>query len=128
MRIVWSPVRLLLRVALSSSTYLFTSQRAAWLRSEGRPDQLSARGIDYLWRKTKQQATWEEWAYIHNITFHDLRHDFAHRARAAGWHLEEIAVYLGHQTNEGTPAIVTTARYTLPSRKQLKQKLKSLGG
>lgn len=103
----------------SESDFLFTSQRAAWLRSEGRSDQLSARGIDYLWRKTKQQASREEWAYIHGITFHDLRHDFAHRARAAGWHLEEIAVYLGHQTNEGTPAIVTTARYTLPSRKQV---------
>jgi site-specific recombinase XerD len=110
------------------SEFLFTSQRAAWLRRQGRPDQLSARGIDYLWRKTKQQATREEWAYIHDITFHDLRHDFAHRARSAGWHLEEIAVYLGHQTNEGTPAIITTARYTLPSRKQLKQKLKLLGG
>lgn len=110
------------------SEYLFTSQRAAWLRREGQPDQLSARGIDYLWRKLKQQATQVEWAYIHEITFHDLRHDFAHRARAAGWHLEEIAVYLGHQTNEGTPAIATTARYTLPSRKQLKQKLHLLGG
>lgn len=110
------------------SECLFTSQRAAWLRSQDRPDQLSARGIDYLWRKTKKQASREEWEYIHDITFHDLRHDFAHRAREAGWHLEEIAVYLGHQTNEGTPAIVTTARYTLPSRKQLKQKLKLLGG
>lgn len=110
------------------SEYLFTSQRAAWLRLQGRPDQLSARGIDYLWRKMKQQATREEWGFIHEITFHDLRHDFAHRARAAGWHLEEIAVYLGHQTKEGAPAIVTTARYTLPSRKQLKGKLKLLGG
>ena len=110
------------------SEYTFTSQRAAWLRRQGRPDRLSARGIDHLWRKAKQQATREEWALIQDITFHDLRHDFAHRARAAGWHLEEIAVYLGHQTNEGTPAIVTTARYTLPSRKQLKQKLRLLGG
>ncbi|MBC8472889.1 MAG: site-specific integrase [Planctomycetes bacterium] len=59
---------------------------------------------------------------------HDLRHDFAHRARAAGWWLEEIAVYLGHQTHDGMPAIATTARYTLPSRLQLKKKLQHLMG
>jgi site-specific recombinase XerD len=110
------------------SVYLFTSQRAAWLRSQGRPDRLSARGIDHLWRKAKRRATEEEWALISDITFHDLRHDFAHRARNAGWQLEEIAVYLGHQTKEGTPAIATTTRYTLPSRKQLKKKLKLLRG
>ena len=40
-----------------------------------------------------------------DVTFHDLRHDFAHRARAAGWTVEEIAYYLGHTTKKGTPAI-----------------------
>lgn len=110
------------------SEYVFTSQRAAWLRREGRPDQLSSRGIDYLWRRAKRGATREEWALIHDITFHDLRHDFAHRARAAGWLLEELAVYLGHQTSEGTPAIATTALYTLPSRNQLKRQLKLVEG
>lgn len=110
------------------SAYLFTSQRAAWLRQQGRPDQLSARGIDHLWQQAKRRATQAEWALIHDITFHDLRHDFAHRARLAGWHLEEIAVYLGHQTQDGAPAIATTARYTLPSRHQIKQKLQRLSG
>src|SRR5258707_1242361 len=42
-----------------------------------------------------------------SIRFHDLRHDWAHRARVAGWLLEEIAVYLGHQTKDGMPTIMT---------------------
>ena len=59
---------------------------------------------------------------------HDLRHDFAHRARESGWTLEEIAYYLGHVTVKGTPAIQTTARYTQVSRAQVKEKLKELKG
>ena len=47
-----------------------------------------------------------------NPSFHDLRHDFAHRARAGGWSLEEVAYYLGHVTKKGLPAIQTTVRYT----------------
>ena len=105
------------------SAYLFTSQRAAWLRQQERPDHLTVRGIEYIWKRIKQRARQDEYDFIHDITFHDLRHDFAHRARAAGWGLEEIAVYLGHQTRDGLPAIATTARYTLPSRQQLKKKL-----
>jgi len=70
----------------------------------------------------------DEWEHIKGITFHDLRHDWAHRARAAGWLLEEIAVYAGHQTKDGAPAITTTVRYTLPSRQQLKKRLHDLSG
>ncbi len=110
------------------SEYLFTSQRAAWLRRQGKPDHLSARGIDHLWSKLKRQATVEEYELIHDIRFHDLRHDFAHRARQAGWTLEEIAVYLGHQTKDGIPAIATTVRYTLPTRQQIKKQLQHLSG
>jgi site-specific recombinase XerD len=110
------------------SVYVFTSQRAAWLRQQGRPDHLSERGIEHLWMHVKQQGTYEEWERIANVTFHDLRHDFAHRARAAGWSLEEIAVYAGHQTKDGAPAIVTTVRYTLPSRQQLKERIQELPG
>ena len=55
-----------------------------------------------------------------------LRHDFAHRARAAGWNLEEIAYYLGHVTAQGLPAIQTTVRYTQVSREQVKNKLRLL--
>lgn len=110
------------------STYVFTSQRAAWLRQQDRPDHLTVRGIEHIWKTVKQRAQKDEYDLIHDITFHDLRHDFAHRARGAGWGLEEIAVYLGHQTRDGLPAIATTARYTLPSRRQLKKKLQHLTG
>ena len=77
---------------------------------------------------TKQQASRQEYEMIYDIRFHDLRHDFAHRARASGWNLEEIAVYLGHQTADGLPAIATTVQYTLPNRQQLKKKLQQLPG
>ncbi len=110
------------------SSYVFTSQRAAWLRQQGRPDHLSARGIEHLWVQFKHQGTYEEWKLIAEIPFHDLRHDFAHRARQSGWSLEEIAVYVGHQTKDGAPAIATTVRYTLPSRKQLKERVQLLQG
>ena len=112
----------------SNSQYLFTSQRATWLREQGRPDNLSPRGVSYLWTKMKASAPFQYHELVSDITMHDLRHDFAHRARQSGWNLEEIAVYLGHQTKSGTPAIATTVRYTLPSRKQLKRRLKMLAG
>ncbi len=110
------------------SPYVFTGQRAAWLRRQGRPDHLSTRGLMHLWDGLKATATHEEWDLIADITFHDLRHDWAHRARAAGWLLEEIAVYAGHQTKDGAPAIATTARYTLPSRQRLKERVQALRG
>lgn len=110
------------------SPYVFTSQRAAWLRQQGRLDQLSERGIEHLWIQIKQRGTHDEWERLASVTFHDLRHDFAHRARAAGWSLEEIAVYLGHQTKDGAPALATTVRYTLPSRQQLKERIQGLPG
>lgn len=111
-----------------NSQHLFTSQRATWLRERGKPDNLSPRGISYLWSKMKHSAPFQFHELIADVTMHDLRHDFAHRARQSGWTLEEIAVYLGHQTQSGTPAIATTVRYTLPSRKQLKRRLKTLAG
>lgn len=100
------------------SPYVFTSQRT---------DRLSEAGIHYWFRTLKKKATRDEWELVGDVTFHDLRHDFAHRARQAGWHLEEVAYYLGHTTNKGTPAIQTTARYTQVSREQVKEKLKALG-
>ncbi len=109
-----------------ASAYVFTGQRAAWLRQQGRPDHLSPRAIEHLWARLKQSATHAEWAALADVTFHDLRHDFAHRARQSGWLLEELAAYLGHQTTDGAPAIQTTARYTLPSRHQLKQRLQQM--
>lgn len=110
------------------SSYVFTSQRAAWLRRQGRADHLSARGIEHLWSELKATASVSEWEQIKDVRFHDLRHDWAHRARVAGWTLEEIAVYAGHQTKDGMPAIMTTVRYTLPGREQLKSRLHTLKG
>ncbi|QBD77167.1 hypothetical protein EPA93_14635 [Ktedonosporobacter rubrisoli] len=101
------------------SLYVFTSQRAL---------QLSEAGIHHWFRTLKRSATQEQWELIADVTFHDLRHDFAHRARAAGWSLEELAYYLGHVTVKGTPAIQTTVRYTQVSWSRVKEKLKLLKG
>lgn len=102
-----------------ASSFVFTSQRA---------ERLTEAGIHHWFRNLKAQATHRSWDFIHDVTFHDLRHDFAHRAREAGWTLEEIAYYLGHITRKGTPALQTTVRYTQASREQIKDKLKLLGG
>lgn len=101
------------------SPYLFTSQRN---------QQLTEAGIHHWFRVLKHRATSDQWEKIADLSFHDLRHDFAHRAREAGWTLEEIAYYLGHVTKKGTPAIQTTARYTQVSREQVKEKLKQIKG
>lgn len=101
------------------SPYVFTSQRAP---------RLTEAGVHHWLRKLKKKATKDEWELVGDVTFHDLRHDFAHRAREAGWTVEEIAYYLGHTTNKGTPAIQTTVRYTQVSREEIKDKLRLLGG
>jgi site-specific recombinase XerC len=102
-----------------SSPYVFTSQRSA---------RLSEAGLHHWFRSLKQQAPPDEQALIADISFHDLRDDFAARAIAAGWTLEEIAYYLGHVTLRGTPAVQTTVRHTQMTRAQVKEKLKVLKG
>jgi integrase len=89
---------------------------------------LTEASIHHWFRVLKRQANKEQWDLIADLSFHDLRHDFAHRAREAVWTLEEIACYLGHVTVKGTPAIQTTARYTQVSRSQVQEKLKGLNG
>ena len=103
----------------ANRTYVFTPQRS---------ERLTEEGIHYWFRTLKAHATKDQWEYIADLTFHDLRHDFAHRAREAGWSLEEVAYYLGHVTRKGTPAIQTTVRYTQVSREQVKEKLKLVRG
>jgi site-specific recombinase XerD len=103
----------------TSGPYLFPSQRH---------ERLTESGLHQWFRALKKQARKDEWELISDVTFHDLRHDFAHRARTGGWSLEEIAYYLGHVTARGLPAIQTTVRYTQVSREQMKSKLRLLRG
>ncbi len=67
-------------------TYVFMSQRS---------ERLTEEGIHYWFRTLKAQATSDQWAV------HDLRYDFAYRAREAGWSLEEVARYLGLAIKKG---------------------------
>ena len=64
------------------SAYVFTSRRG------GRPGEA---GIHHWSRTLKARATKDQWPLIAPITFRDLRHDFAQRAREAGWTLEGVA-------------------------------------
>ena len=110
------------------SAYVFTSQRAKKHTSAEEIDawRWTEDGVHQWWQHLKTQARFSEAKFISEIDFHDLRHDFAHRARAAGWSLEEVAYYLGHITKGGMPAIQTTIRYTQVSREHVKEKLKLL--
>jgi hypothetical protein len=104
-------------------------ERSTWeaqLSAIGRWSDLNFVGHEPMEACGKQQATKKEWDVIADIIFHDLRHDFAHRAREAGWTLEEVAYYLGHLTKLCTPAIQTTVRYTQVSRSQVRERLRLL--
>ncbi|MGZ3677543.1 MAG: tyrosine-type recombinase/integrase [Ktedonobacterales bacterium] len=98
---------------------MFTSQRA---------QRLTERGVHHWFAEVRAWATTRAAPLVADITFHDLRHDFTHRAREAGWSLEEVAYYLGHVTKRGTPAIQTTIRYTQVSREQVRDKPRLLRG
>ena len=106
------------------SAYVFTSQRVKKRVSAEEIDgwRWTEDGIHQWWQQLKARARLSEARFINNIDF-NLRHDFAHRARAAGWSLEEVAYYLGHITKSGMPAIQTTIRYTQVSREHVKEKL-----
>ena len=73
-------------------TYVFISQRS---------ERLTEEAIHYWFRTLKAQATKSQWEVIQDLTFHDLRYDFAYRAREAGWSLEKVAHYLGLSTRQG---------------------------
>jgi site-specific recombinase XerC len=70
----------------SERTYVFMSQRG---------ERLTEEGVYFWFRTLKAQASKDQQEVIKDITFHDLRYDFAHRAREAGWSLEKVANYLG---------------------------------
>jgi integrase len=79
-----------------------------------------------LFQEVRLRASVEEAAFIDDITFHDLRHDFGHRLRGQSLSLEEVAYYLGHVNADGTPSIQTTVRYTQVGREQVKASLRQI--
>ena len=82
-------------------TYVLLSQRS---------ERLTEEAIHYWFRKLKTRATKSQRELIEDLTFLDLRHDFAHRAREAGWSLAEVANYLGDVPNNGVSALQSTVR------------------
>jgi site-specific recombinase XerD len=114
-----------------SSAYVFTSQRETLPVAKGDLDgwRLGEAAIHEWFKTFKATATYEEWECIEAITFHDLRHDFAHRARKeAGLDGGELAVYLGHISIRRTPATQTTAHSTHPGLEQIREKLSKMKG
>jgi site-specific recombinase XerD len=103
------------RERVEDSPFVFVSQRGP---------RLSDAGLHHWFRALKQRAASDDGRLIADISFHDLRHDFAHRALEAGWSLEELAYYLGQITTKGLPATQTALRYTQITRAHLKEKLK----
>jgi site-specific recombinase XerD len=99
--------------------YVFTSQRS---------QRLTEQGIYFWFRTLKAQVPKDQGEVIEHLTFHDLRYDFAQRAREAGWSLAEVASYLGYVTKQGVPAMQTTVGSPPISREQVKQKLKDIKG
>src|SRR6266513_2079982 len=100
-------------------TYVFTSQRS---------ERLTEEGIYYWFRTLKAQGSRDQRAVIEDLSFNDLRHDFAQRARTAGWLPEEVACYLGQVTQQGITALHTIVPPTQVSREQIKQKLNDIQG
>ena len=107
------------RARAADSPFVFVSQRGP---------RLTDAGLHHWFRALKQRAAPEDGRLIADISLHDLRHDFAHRALEAGWSLEELAYYLGQITTKGLPATQTALRYTQITRAHLKEKLKLLKG
>src|SRR6266568_3281225 len=100
-------------------TYVFPSQRS---------ERLTEEGIYYWFRTLKAQGSRDQRAVIEDLSFNDLRHDFAQRARAAGWLPEEVAYYLGLVTWQGMSTFQATIPSTQVSREQVKQKLNDIQG
>ena len=103
----------------SQRPYVFTSQRS---------ERLTEEGIYYWFRTLKAQGSRDQRAVIEELSFNDLRHDFAQRARAAGWLPEEVAYYLGQVTQQGMTALQTIVLPTPGSREHVKQKLNDIQG
>jgi site-specific recombinase XerD len=87
----------------SKGNYVFASRRYA---------QLTDASIHHWFRILKHCAIKEQLELIADLSFHDVLHDFAHRAREAGWNMKVITYYLGYVTVKVTPVIQTTIRYT----------------
>ena len=102
----------------ADSPYFFTSQRA---------ERLTESGVHYWFRSFKASGSDAEHALVDDLTYHDLRHDFAHRMREQGWSLEEVAYYLGHTDQRGWPVTAATIRYTQAGLDDIRANVTELG-
>jgi site-specific recombinase XerC len=100
-------------------TYVFISQRS---------ERLTEEAIHYWFRTLKDRATKDQWQAIKDVTFNDLRQDFAQRAREGGWSNEEVAYYLGYAARRDMPVNPTPGGYTQLICEQIKEKLKNIKG
>jgi site-specific recombinase XerD len=102
-----------------TSAYVFTSQRTA---------RLTESGLHAWFRRFKASADAPKDELIADLTYHDLRHDFAHRMRERGWTLEELALYLGHTNQQGWPVVAATLRYTQAGHADILARMQEAAG
>jgi len=102
----------------TSRIYVFFSQRS---------ERLTEEGIYYWFRTLKAQGTKVQKEVVQDIAFHDLRYDFASRAREGGWSREEVTYYLGDVT-KSTATLQSTLRPAQEIREQVKRKLNNIKG
>ncbi len=103
----------------TDSPYVFTSQRSP---------RLTEQGIHAWFRRFKSAAEAPRDDLIADLTYHDLRHDFAHRMRERGWTLEELALYLGHTNQQGWPVVAATLRYTQAGHADILARMQEAAG
>ena len=100
----WRDINLLEEAHRALSAYLQATHgtRRIYVFMSKRNGRLTEQGIHYWFRTLKAQATRGQLEIIQDLTFHDLRSDFAHRVREAGWSVEQVETYLGLAVKKGT--------------------------
>ncbi|HEX6479769.1 MAG TPA: tyrosine-type recombinase/integrase [Ktedonobacteraceae bacterium] len=100
----WRDINLLKEARQALYAYLQATHdtRRIYVFMSKRDGRLTEQGIHYWFRTLKAQATQGQLEIIQDLTFHDLRSDFAHRVREAGWSVEEVETYLGLAVKKGT--------------------------
>lgn len=96
------------------SDYVFLSQRGS---------KMTNNAVNRWFTSLLKKAPVDQYEEIKEISWHDLRHDTAHRLLDDGWSESEISIFMGHIRRDGSPSLQTTARYTMPSAEDISARL-----
>lgn len=99
--------------------YVFFSQRS---------ERLTEEGIYYWFHTLKAQTPQDQWHVLQNLTLHNVRYDFAYRAREAGWSPEEVAYYLGYGNTPRSLSLPSPTSPVAVNHIHMRQRLKHIKG